>query len=115
MNFLKAIFGGSTNSLSAGEAKELIGGGKPPFILDVRQPDEYRGGHIASAKLIPLNDLAARMHELPKDREILCVCRSGARSGMAAGQLAAAGYSAVNLRGGMMSWQGSGFPVKQGK
>ena len=39
MNFLKAIFGGSTNSLSAGEAKELIGGGKPPFILDVRQPD----------------------------------------------------------------------------
>lgn len=84
------------------------------FLLDVRQPEEYRQGHINGAKLIPLDQLQHRIHELPRDREIVCVCRSGNRSGHATRLLTKAGYQATNLRGGMISWTGSGLPVRKG-
>jgi rhodanese-related sulfurtransferase len=84
------------------------------FLLDVRQPEEYREGHIAGAKLIPLDQLGRRMKELPRERQIVCVCRSGSRSGAAARDLAAAGYQAANLRGGMLAWAREGLPVKKG-
>lgn len=115
MNILKAIFGGGTNNLNATEAKARIDGADAPFILDVRQPDEFRAGHIAGAKLIPLNELRNRMDELPKETDILCVCQSGSRSSAATSQLSAAGFQAINLRGGMMGWKMSGYPVKKGK
>lgn len=114
MNLLKSLLGGS-GALSAQQASERIAGEQPPFILDVRQPDEFKVGHIAGAKLIPLDQLNRRLNELPKDQEILCVCRSGARSGVAVGQLKSAGFNAINLRGGMMGWQSAGCPVKKGK
>jgi len=84
------------------------------FLLDVRQPDEYRQGHIAGARLIPLDQLAQRLHELPRDREIVCICRSGSRSGQATRQLAQAGFKVTNLQGGMIAWSGSGLPVRKG-
>jgi rhodanese-related sulfurtransferase len=85
------------------------------FLVDVRQPEEYRQGHINGAKLVPLNQLGGRMKELPAGREIVCVCRSGNRSRAAARKLAAAGFKAVNLRGGMIAWTRAGLPVKKGK
>jgi rhodanese-related sulfurtransferase len=85
-----------------------------PFLLDVRQPEEYTSGHIAGATLIPLGELSRRLKELPRDREILCVCHSGNRSGTAARWLISAGYRAVNLSGGMIQWSRSGLPVKKG-
>ncbi len=112
MNFFKAVF--ASNSITAEEAHERIRSEKAPLILDVRRPDEFRAGHIKGAKLIPLNELVQRMNELPQDRELLCVCRSGSRSGAAVGQLSRAGYTAWNLRGGMISWQNAGYPVKRG-
>ena len=115
MNILKALFGSNANNLSSQEAKSRIDSGEAIFILDVRQADEFRAGHIDRAKLIPLNELRERMDELPKDTEILCVCRSGSRSGAATRQLNSAGFKALNLRGGMMGWQMAGFPVKKGK
>jgi rhodanese-related sulfurtransferase len=59
--------------------------------------------------------LATRLGDLPTDREILVVCRSGNRSGRAAKQLAKAGLNAVNVRGGMISWQQAGYPVRKGR
>ena len=115
MNFLKTIFGGSQNSVSAAEAKTLMDEDKSVVVMDVRQPDEYRGGHIPGSRLIPLNELAQRLKDVPQDKTILCVCRSGSRSGMAVRQLNAAGYNAINLQGGMMRWQSAGYPVKRGK
>lgn len=115
MNIFKTLFAGGSNNLNAPDAKNRIDSKKPLFILDVRQPDEFKSGHIAGAKLIPLNELRSRMNELPKDKPILCVCRSGSRSGAAAGQLTSAGFEAINLRGGMMGWQMAGYPVKKGK
>lgn len=115
MNIFKAIFGGGESNLSADDVKARLESKQSLFILDVRQPDEFRAGHINGAKLIPLNELHGRMSELPKDSTILCVCRSGSRSGAAARQLKSAGWDALNLRGGMMGWQMAGYPVKKGK
>jgi rhodanese-related sulfurtransferase len=115
MNIFRTLFAAGVNNLNAQDAKARIDSEQPPVILDVRQPDEFRAGHIAGAKLIPLNELRQRMGELPKEQEILCVCRSGSRSGAAAGQLGSAGFNAVNLRGGMIGWQLAGYPVKKGK
>ena len=115
MNILKSLFGSSSNSLTIEEAKERIENGQALVILDVRQPDEYRAGHIAGAKLVPLSELSGRMEELPKDKQILCVCASGARSSAATGQLSSAGFDVLNMRGGMSGWQRAGYPVKKGK
>lgn len=114
MQIFKSLFGGGGSSLTALEAKVRIDGQQPPFILDVRQPEEFRSGHIAGAKLVPLGELRQRLQELPKDREILCVCQSGSRSGSAVGQLTSAGLNAINLRGGMLGWKMAGLPVKRG-
>lgn len=118
MQFLKSLFGGAATAsthLTAAEAKARLAEDKSVFVLDVRQPDEFRGGHIGGAHLIPLNELPARLNEIPQDRPVLCVCRSGSRSSAAMGQLRRAGCDALNLRGGMLAWQMAGFPVRKGK
>ncbi|MBE2272392.1 MAG: rhodanese-like domain-containing protein [Anaerolinea sp.] len=115
MNLLKTLFGGGSTHLDAAGAKARIDAGDALVILDVRQPEEFQAGHIKGAKLIPLNELAKRMGELPKDKDILCVCASGSRSGAATGMLQRAGYTAINMRGGMGGWMYAGYPVKKGK
>ena len=116
MNILKNLFGGATTaSVNAAEARARIDAKERLYLLDVRQPDEFAAGHISGAKLIPLDELSQRMNELPKDRPILCICRSGSRSSMATRQLAGAGFEAINLSGGMIGWQNAGFPIKRGK
>lgn len=114
MNILKSMFT-PMPSLNASDAQARLKGANPLYVLDVREYDEYTSGHIPQAKAIPLGQLTERMSELPKDREILVVCRSGARSGMATRQLLAAGYHAINLDGGMISWQRQNLPIKKGK
>lgn len=81
------------------------------FVLDVREPDEWAGGHIAGATHIPLGELQARVAEVPDDRPVLCVCAVGGRSGMATQFLLAEGRDAINLDGGMYAWQAAGRPV----
>jgi rhodanese-related sulfurtransferase len=114
MNLLEAIFGKSNPSLDVAELKEKLKNGKHPLVLDVRQPEEYRMGHIAGAKLIPLDDLIRKMQTLPKNREIVCVCASGNRSSSATRLLVNAGYNAFNMKGGMASWHRAGFAIKKG-
>jgi rhodanese-related sulfurtransferase len=114
MDFLTGLFGSSVPSISAAELNEKIKKANRPFLLDVRQPEEFREGHIAGAKLIPLGELRARMKELPQDREIVCVCASGSRSSSATRQLASAGYNVINMKGGMFVWQRAALPVKKG-
>jgi rhodanese-related sulfurtransferase len=114
MSFLTALFGPPVPTLKPVEIQEKLKNGKRPFLLDVREKQEMREGFISGAKLIPLGELDNRMKELPKNREIVCVCRSGNRSRSAAKQLIAAGYSASNMKGGMLSWKWSNLPVKKG-
>jgi sulfur dioxygenase len=84
-------------------------------IVDVREPDEFNGslGHVPGARLLPLGSLVARAKELPKDRPIVVVCRSGARSAQATLLLGKAGFDEVaNLAGGMLRWRTQGLPVE---
>ena len=113
MDFFSKLFGASSPGITPVEAQQKLSQKGQPFLLDVRQPEEFRTGHIAGAKLIPLGELHQRMHELPKNREILCICRSGNRSRTAARQLHEAGYTVINLNGGMMAWARAGLPVKK--
>jgi rhodanese-related sulfurtransferase len=115
MSFWQSLFGKPVPTIEAREAQARLQSPEPPFLLDVREPEEYVVGHIAGARLIPLGELPRRIHELPRDREILCVCHSGSRSRAAAQQLMAAGLRSVNLNGGMLAWEGARLPVKRGK
>lgn len=86
------------------------------FILDVRQPDEWVAGHIEGATLIPLGELAGRAGEVPSDRQVVVVCRSGNRSAQGRDVLLAAGLPAVtSMAGGMNDWAASGLPVITGE
>ena len=82
------------------------------LLLDVREPDEWAAGHADGARHIPLGELAARQRELPREREILLICRSGRRSAQAVGLLVQAGHpSATNVAGGMQAWARAGLPT----
>ena len=100
MNLLQSLFGPPLPSVSAVELKEKLKNGKHPLVVDVRQPEEYRTGHIIGSKLIPLGELGRRMKELPRNKEIVFVCATGNRSRSATKMLIREGYKAVNRREG---------------
>jgi rhodanese-related sulfurtransferase len=84
------------------------------LLVDVRQPDEWSAGHAPNTKLIPLGSLAGRLGEIPRDREVLLICRSGNRSGSAQSQLLQLGYeNVINVSGGMHAWVGAGLPIER--
>jgi rhodanese-related sulfurtransferase len=80
---------------------------KSVIILDVRTPGEYAKGHIPGAKLIPLDQLANRLHEVPKQGKVYVICHSGNRSNQAVTLLRDKGFGNVyNVTSGMTGWQG---------
>lgn len=84
-------------------------------IVDVREPSEFTGelGHVPGAELVPLSEIERAARSWPRDRELVLVCRSGARSGRAAAALAAMGFEHVmNLAGGMLAWNDARLPVE---
>jgi len=81
------------------------------FLLDVRETDEWQSGHAPGAVHIPMGDVPARADELPRDRRIVAICRSGSRSRAITEALVTAGYDAANAIGGMRAWEANGFDV----
>lgn len=82
------------------------------MILDVRTPGEWAGGIIKGATLIQMRDIPASLARIPRDKKIIVVCATGARSGAVAGFLAKEGYPWVkNYAGGMVDWQRRGLPL----
>jgi len=84
-------------------------------VVDVRSPEEFGGelGHIPGAKLIPLDQLRHRLDEVPRDKPVVAVCRSGKRSGMATVILRDAGWTDVaNVAGGMLRWRALSLPTE---
>jgi rhodanese-related sulfurtransferase len=96
--------------VSANEATELLEG--DAILIDVRQENEWDAGHAPMATLIPLAELPDHLDELPRDRLIICACRSGGRSLRAATFLQEAGFDTVNLTGGMIAWFGEDLPFE---
>ncbi len=111
MSFLKGLLGGSVPTIDVQELQEKLAGDPQPYLLDVREPAEFGQYRIAGANLIPLGDLSSRLEELPKDREIVCICATGERSISAVRQLIDAGYSALSLKDGMIAWFKARLPI----
>ncbi|MGH8983625.1 MAG: rhodanese-like domain-containing protein [Acidimicrobiia bacterium] len=96
-------------AVEAAEGHALVEEGA--FLLDVREPDEWEAGHAPAAVHVPMKEVQARQAELPNDRRIVAVCRSGGRSAAVAEALNAWGFDAVNLAGGLHAWEAAGLPV----
>ena len=93
----------------AAEARARFDSGA--VVLDVREPDEWHAGHVDGAVWIPMAQIGARHEEVPRDREVLVICRSGHRSGRVVAALVDAGIDAVNVAGGMKAWDEQGYPI----
>lgn len=102
----------NVKTITPAELYEQLKGDNGPVVVDVRSPEEYElNGHIAGSRLLPLPALRQRSSELPQDRPLVFVCRSGARSQAACEQLASQGFrNVINLTGGMIAWQRAGLP-----
>jgi rhodanese-related sulfurtransferase len=95
--------------IAVDEAMTLVGGGT--YLLDVREQDEWDRGHAPAAHLIPMSVINDRVTELPEGEPILVICHSGMRSWRVTKALAAAGYDAASVAGGMEAWQSAGGVV----
>ena len=111
MGLFDRLFGPKVQQISVQEAFDLLKTTNPPLLVDVRQSIETQAGLIAGAVLIPLTEFGKRYQELPRDRQILTICRSSHRSPIAARRLLKAGYAVLDVRGGTNAWQGAGLPL----
>lgn len=116
--FLIASLGGEQVSdnlpafVSVDEAYQLYQDGT--FVLDVRTLEEWNEFHAPNTTLIPKEELASRLDELPKDKPIVVVCRTGNRSQEGRDILLQAGFNATSMNGGLDQWRDSGYPIVSG-
>jgi rhodanese-related sulfurtransferase len=97
--------------VSVQQGKEMIDNGEV-FLLDVRTQEEYNEGHISGSTLIPVQELEARLNELPRNKKILVYCRSGNRSVTASETLVKNGFAQIfNIKGGITEWKNAGYDV----
>lgn len=94
------------SEISAAEALPLAA--QDAWLLDVREPHEWERGRSPLAHSIPMSQLNDRIDEIPDDRKILVVCHAGSRSLRVSDALRTAGFDAVNVSGGMVSWRQAG-------
>jgi hydroxyacylglutathione hydrolase len=98
-------------TLSVEEANETVKTGNI-YIVDVRRQDEFRKGHIRKAKNIPLDGFKDRMNKIPKKKDVLVYCDSGARSIRAVRYLEVAGHERIlHMHQGLRGWKKAGYPV----
>lgn len=91
-------------SISAPELLERLDAGDDVDLLDVREPDEFAAWRIPTARNVPVGQLAARLAEVPEDRDVIAVCAKGSRATTAAELLERAGRRVAVLQGGMDAW-----------
>lgn len=115
--YLIASAGGSSsssglaNEVSTDEAYKMYQQSST-FTVDVRTQEEWDEYHAPNTTLIPLDQLQNRLSEVPKDKEILVVCRSGNRSQQGRDILLSAGYNASSMAGGLKEWYAKGYPIE---
>jgi len=90
----------------------MQGAERDVHIVDVRTPQEYMAGSIEGAELIPLHLIPLRVQDLPSDKDLVFICRTGARSSQATAFVAGQGMdNAHNLRGGLVDWVRNRLPL----
>jgi rhodanese-related sulfurtransferase len=107
-------FSSADAGVSVAQAAAMTKEKKDLQLIDVRTQGEYAAGHLAQARLIPLQELETRLGEIDKSKPILLYCRTGHRSGQALKLLAGKGFPDVrHIEGGMVAWQAAGLPVSK--
>jgi hydroxyacylglutathione hydrolase len=109
------VTSGDIEDINPIDLQDLIvnGNGARPVVLDVREPWEYRQGHIPGARLIPLGELNSHLNELDPEQPIAVVCATGSRSQSAAALLGQKDFKKVyNVLHGMTGWSQQGLPVE---
>jgi glyoxylase-like metal-dependent hydrolase (beta-lactamase superfamily II) len=104
-----------TATVAPVDVASLLAQGREPFLLDVRSGLEFEGERLEGARNVPLDELAARLDEIPEDPELIVVCRTGVRATVAAETLRRAGRRATVLDGGMNAWRRARLPVREGR
>ena len=102
--------------ISLEEAKAMMDGGNA-VVIDVREPDEWTSGHVAGAIHIPVDDVGARIDELPADKDLLFICAMGVRSGLACEMAAAMNLDTArlfNIEEGTPAWIQGNYPTESG-
>jgi len=100
-----------SGEISVEEAYQKYTGGA--FVLDVRTQEEWDEYHAPNTTLIPLDQLPNRVNEIPKDQEIVVICRSGNRSQVGSDILRDAGFKQVtSSAGGLKAWSAAGYPIE---
>jgi rhodanese-related sulfurtransferase len=100
------------NDIDSESLQARIVGGEDLLLVDIRTPAEIAQGAIPDAMRLPMHLIPMKVNELPKDRDVVLYCRSGARSYQACAYLAQQGYDRVlNLRGGIIAWARHGYPI----
>ena len=102
--------------ISLEEAKAMMDGGNA-VVIDVREPDEWASGHVAGAIHIPVDDVGARIDELPADKDLLFICAMGVRSGLACEMAAAMNLDTdrlFNIEEGTPAWIQGNYPTESG-
>ncbi len=95
--------------ISASELKKLVEGKNAPFLIDVREPNELKGGYLPGAINIPLQQVPYRLDEIPKDQPVVLYCHLGMRSLHVINFLKTNGYNnLINLSGGIDAWEALG-------
>ncbi len=110
------VMGGAKNEVSPAQATLLINR-EDAHVIDVREVDEFAGGHLPEARNVPLAQLADRIIEIEKfnDNPVIVCCASGMRSAKASCELGKLGFAKVHsLAGGVDAWVGAGYPIKKG-
>jgi len=98
-------------NISVDQAYEMYQAGD--YLLDVRTQAEWDEFHIPGTTLIPLDELESRVDEVPRDQNVVVVCRSGTRSLTGRDILLQAGFAMVtSMDGGVTEWQASGYPIE---
>jgi rhodanese-related sulfurtransferase len=114
--FLILQMGGGNNdnlstTINVGDAYQLYQNGA--FVLDVRTQEEWNEYHVPNTTLIPLDQLSSRLNEVPQDRQIVVVCRSGNRSQQGRDILLNAGFKQVtSMSGGLTEWRANNYPIE---
>jgi rhodanese-related sulfurtransferase len=100
------------NEIDSESLKSRVTQGEDLLLVDIRTPEEVAQGAIPNATHIPMHLLPVRIAELPKDKDVVLYCRSGARSYHACQYLAQQGYdNMLNLRGGIIAWARHGYEI----
>ncbi|HUW78001.1 MAG TPA: rhodanese-like domain-containing protein [Candidatus Nanopelagicaceae bacterium] len=92
---------------------EVIKGGSTR-VIDVREPVEYRSGHVPGAELITMATVPLRLADLPRAEKLHVICESGARSYQVCAYLENHGYQVTTVTGGTGAWRMNGLPIVQG-